>query len=72
MPNMQVYLQNNSLFFFIKMGQSLPHLVYFCSFLVTIEKSINGVLRIRTRGCRMVGTDKTTELWRPPFKLILS
>ena len=45
-------------------------LVYFRSFLVTIsiqiEKSIDGVLGIRTRGHRMVGTDETTELWRPP------
>ena len=52
------------------MGQSRP-LFYFRSFLVTIsiqiEKSIDGVLGIRTRGRRMVGTDKTTELWRPPF-----
>ena len=43
--------------------------VYFCSFLITIsiqiEKSIDGVLGIRTRGRRMVGADKTTELWRP-------
>ena len=31
--------------------------------IIQIEKSIVGVLRIRTRGCRMVGTDKTTELW---------
>ena len=44
--------------------------VYFCSFLVTIslqiEKSIDGMLGIRTRGCRMEGADETTELWRPP------
>ena len=42
---------------------------YFRSFLVTIsiqtEKSIDGVLGIRTRGRRMVGADETTELWRP-------
>ena len=42
--------------------------VYYCSFLVTIsiqiEKSIDGVLGIRTRGLRMVGADKTTELWQ--------
>ena len=51
------------------MGQSRPLFVYFHSFLVTIsiqiEKSIDGVLGIRTRGRRMVGADKTTELWRP-------
>ena len=43
--------------------------VYFCSFLITIsiqiEKSIDGVLGIRTRGRSMVGADKTKELWRP-------
>ena len=37
--------------------------VYFCSFLVTIslqiEKSIDGMLGIQTRGRRMVGVDKT-------------
>ena len=41
---------------------------YFRHFLITIsiiEKSIDGVLGI-TRGCRMVGADETTELWRPP------
>ena len=56
---------------FFKMGQSLPLFVYFRYFLDTfsiiqIEKSVDGVLGIRTRGCRMVGADKTTELWRPP------
>ena len=54
---------------FFKMGQSRPLSVYFRSFLLTIsiqiEKSIDGVLGIRTRGRRMVGTDETTELWRP-------
>ena len=53
------------------MGQSRPLFVfYFRSFLVTIsiqiEKSKDGVLGIRTQGRRMVGADKTTELWRPP------
>ena len=50
------------------MGQSRPLFVYFRHFLITIsiiEKSIDGVLGI-TRGCRMVGADETTELWRPP------
>ena len=41
-------------------------LFYFRSFLVTIsiqiEKSVDGVLGIRTRGRRMVGADKTMEL----------
>ena len=52
------------------MSQSRPLFVYFRSFRVTIsiqiEKSIYGVLGIQTRGHRMVGADKTTELWRPP------
>ena len=50
--------------------------VYFRSFLVTIsiiqiEKSIDGVLRIRPRGRRMVGADETTELWRSPKTAII-
>ena len=50
------------------MGQSRPLFVYFCYFLDTIsiiqiEKSIDGVLGIQTWGRRMVGADKTTELW---------
>ena len=56
---------------FLKMGQSRPLFVYFRYFLDTIsiiqiEKSIDGVLGIRTQGRRMVGADETTELWRPP------
>ena len=52
------------------MGQSRPLFVYFRAFLITIsviqiEKSLDGVLRIRTQGRRMVGADETTELWRP-------
>ena len=51
------------------MGQSQPLFVYFRSFLIIIstqiEKSIDGVLGIRTRGRRMIGADETTELWRP-------
>ena len=51
------------------MGQSRPLFVYFCYFLNTIsiiqiEKGVDGVLGIRTRGRRMVGADVTTELWR--------
>ena len=60
---------------FFKMGQSWPLFVYFRSFLVTIsiqiEKSIDGVLGIQTQGCRMVGADETTELWRPPILFVL-
>jgi len=45
--------------------------VYFRTFLKTISiiqnaKNIDGVLGIRTQGRRMVGADKTTELWCPP------
>ena len=59
---------------FLKMGQSRPLYVYFRHFLITIsiiqiEKSVDGVLGIQTRGCRMLGTDETTELWRPPFSI---
>ena len=54
---------------FFKNGPIPASFVYFRSFLVTIslqiEKSIDGVLGIRTRGRRMVGADETTELWRP-------
>ena len=44
------------------MGQSRPLFVYFCPFLITIsilqiEKSIDGVLGIRTCSCMMVGAD---------------
>ena len=58
------------------MGQSRPLFVYFRPFLITIsiiqiEKSIDGVLGIWTRGCRMVGADKTTELWRHPQHCLL-
>ena len=50
------------------MGQFRPLFVYFRYFLDTIsiiEKSVDGVLGIRTQGRRMVGADETTELWRP-------
>ena len=61
---------------FLKMGQSRPLFVYFRDFLNTIsiiqnEKSVDGVLGIRTRGLRMVGNDATTELWRHPQWIIL-
>ena len=54
------------------MGQSRPLFrFYFCPFHTTnqlqIEKSVDGVLGIRTRGRNMVGADETTELWRPPL-----
>ena len=42
----------------------------FSSFLISIsiiqiEKSLDGVLWIRTHCRRLVGADKTTELWQP-------
>ena len=44
--------------------------VYFRPFHITIqlqiEKSLDGVLGIWTRGRRMVGADETTELWQTP------
>ena len=65
------------LLFFLKMGQSRPLFVYFCAFLITIsiipiEKSLTGVLGIRTHCCMMVDTDDTTELRRPPSTFIVS
>ena len=67
---MRKTLQLSLPFFFFKMGQSRPLFVYFRYFFITIsiiqiEKSIDGVLGIRTRGRKMVGADETTELWRP-------
>ena len=52
------------------MVQSRPLFVYFRSFLISIiqiEKSIDGVLGIRTWGRRMVGADETNEQWWPPL-----
>ena len=51
------------------MGQSQPLFVYFHPFFFTIS-----IIQIKKRrwfawGRRMVGGDKTTELWRPPPKL---
>ena len=50
-----------------------PILAAFCLFLsfshkiqLQIEKTIYVVVGIRTRGCRIVGADGSTELWRPP------
>ena len=52
------------------MDQSRLLLFYFCSFLITIsiikiEKSVDGVLGIRTWGRRMVGAGEIMELLRP-------
>ena len=59
------------------MGQSRPLFVYFHYFLDTIsiiqiEKSLDNVLGIRTRGRRMVGADETMELWQPQNTTVLS
>ena len=56
------------------MGQTRPLFGLFRSFshykystnLTINDKSIDGVLGTRTRGSRMVGADKSTELWRHP------
>ena len=50
------------------MDKSRPLFVYFCPFLITIsiiqsEKSVDGVLEIRTRGHRMVGHRAMTVLF---------
>ena len=63
------YLQSDK--FFLKKGPIPASFVYFHYLtdtisIIQIEKSIDGVLGIRTRGHRMVGADETTELWRPP------
>ena len=59
------------------MDQSSLFFDYFRPSLITIsiiqiEKSLDGVHGIWTRGRRMVGADKTTELWRPPNKSVFS
>ena len=59
--------------FLLKMAQTRPF--YLLSFFShdkysanTInDKSVDGVLGIRTRGGRMVGADKSTQLWRHPL-----
>ena len=55
------------------MGKSRPLFVYFSPFLITIsmiqiEKSLDGVLGIQTRGHRMVGADNTMELLNQRIK----
>ena len=57
---------------FLKMGLIQSLFVYFPSFshdtystnLTINDKSVDGVLGTRTRGSRMVGADKSTELCR--------
>ena len=55
---------------FFLIYQSRPLFVYFRPFLITIsilqiEKSVDGVLGIRTQGHIIVGADNTIELWQP-------
>ena len=61
---------------FLKMGISWPLLTFIFFLLVTIsisiitiqiEKSADGVLGIRTRGCSMVGADENTELMKTRY-----
>ena len=53
----------NCIFFYLPIPASLIF-----SSIIQIEKSIDGVLGIQTQGCRMVGSDKTTELWQMPIQ----
>ena len=49
------------------MGQSRALFVYFRLFNMTKnDKSLDGVLGTQTRGGRMIGADKSTELWLLP------
>ena len=71
----ELHILCRNIFFFKKNGPiSASFCFYFRSFLATIsiqtEKSIDGVLGIRTWGRRMVGADETTELWRPPSNYV--
>ena len=45
--------------------------LFLLQFQYKIEKSVDGVLGIRTWGRRMVGTDETMELWRLPTLYVL-
>ena len=49
-----------------------PFLIPITISMIHIETSIDGVHGIRTRHCRMVGLDETTELWRPHSSRYLS
>ena len=55
------------------MGPNRPLSVYLDPFINTTTNvvhnlTINGLLGIRTLDRKMVGTDESTELWRPPSK----
>ena len=71
--NVWSYQQKFNTVLFLKMGQIRPIFVYFCSFNKTNiaqinynEKIVDDMLGTQTQGGRMVGTDKSTELWWPP------
>ena len=61
-------------YFFKKTDQTRPLFVCFSFFshnkysrnITVNDKSIDGVLGTQTWGSRMVGADKSTELWRHP------
>ena len=57
----------SSLFFV----NSHPFLIPISISTIQIEKSVDGMLGIRTQGYRMVGADETTELWQPPMLIEL-
>ena len=64
--NLEAFLRPT---FYLIMGK-FRHLFIFRPFLILIlqiEISIYCVFGIRTRGCIMVGTYETTELWRPTY-----
>ena len=48
------------------MGQTRPLFRSFHKFDYKWNKSLDGLLGIRTRGGSMIGADKSTELWRQP------
>ena len=68
--NLIVYQQKIEIILFLKNGPIQG--LCFCLFssfqhaTIYIDKSIDDVFRIRTRGGRMEGTDESTELWRHP------
>ena len=41
--------------------------LFLLQFQYKLKKRVDGVLGIRTRGRRLVGADKTTEIWWPPW-----
>ena len=72
-----MFTRGGALLSFFKNGQIPASFVYCRPYLITIsiieiEKSLDGVHGMRTDCRRMVGTDKTTELWQPPSLYIVS